>query len=203
LSGRLFVITAPSGAGKTSLVKALMERVPSLRFSVSFTTRRPRPNEVDGRDYHFVEPSRFEEMVAQAEFLEHARVFDNYYGTGLIAVQTQLKRGERLILEIDWQGAQQVRARLPEACSIFILPPSRSALEERLRHRNTDSDAVIERRLRDAALDMAHWHEFDYVVVNDEFDRALADLTDIIQDRGVALSAHRPEIAPFVATLLA
>jgi len=180
-----------------------MEREPSLRFSVSFTTRRPRPNEVDGRDYHFVEPSRFEEMVAKGEFLEHARVFDNSYGTGLTAVQTQLKRGERLILEIDWQGAQQVRARLPEACSIFILPPSRSALEERLRHRNTDSDAVIERRLRDAALDMAHWREFDYVVVNDEFNRALADLTDIIQDRGAGLSAHRPEIAPFVATLLA
>ena len=203
LSGRLFVITAPSGAGKTTLVKALMEREPLLRFSVSFTTRKPRPNEVDGRDYHFVEPSRFEEMAAKGEFLEHAQVFDNSYGTGLESVQTQLKRGERLILEIDWQGAAQVRARLPEARSIFILPPSRSALEQRLRHRNTDSEAVIQRRLRDAALDMAHWREFDYLVINDEFDRALADLTAIVQDRGEALRANRPEIEAFAAALLA
>src|SRR5271155_5725788 len=144
--GRLYVIAAPSGAGKTSLVKALMEREPRLRFSVSYTTRRPRANEIDGRDYHFVDQPRFEEMVKRGEFLEHAQVFDNYYGTSLRAVQDALREGALLLLEIDWQGARQVRARLPAAHSIFILPPARLALEARLRARSTDSDAVIARR---------------------------------------------------------
>src|SRR5260370_3185761 len=159
--GRLYVIAAPSGAGKTSLVKALMEREPRMRFSVSYTTRAARPNEVDGRDYHFVTRVRFEEMAARGEFLEHARVFDNFYGTSLQAVQSELRDGQLLLLEIDWQGAQQVRARLPAARSIFILPPTRGALEERLRARSTDTDAVIERRLQDASHDLAHWPEFD------------------------------------------
>jgi guanylate kinase len=148
--GRLYVVSAPSGAGKTSLVKALMEREPAIRFSVSYTTRKPRPNEVPGRDYHFVAPEQFQQMVEAGEFLEHASVFDNYYGTGVRAVQEALRCGEQLLLEIDWQGARQVRERLPEALSIFILPPSRSALEERLKNRSTDSSSVIERRLRDA-----------------------------------------------------
>src|ERR1700689_5236632 len=155
--GRLYVVSAPSGAGKTSLVKALMEREPRIRFSVSYTTRKPRPNEVPGRDYHFVTMEQFAEMVARDEFLEHAQVFDNYYGTAARAVEPALANGERLLLEIDWQGAAQVRARLPEARSIFILPPSRASLEQRLRARSTDSDAVIQRRLRDAAHDIAHW----------------------------------------------
>ena len=149
--GRLYVISAPSGAGKTTLVKALMEREPAIQFSVSYTTRKPRPNEVPGRDYHFVDSERFEQMIAAGEFLEHARVFDNCYGTGVRAVQEALSNGEQLLLEIDWQGARQVRKRLPEARSIFILPPSRGALEQRLKARSTDSEAVIERRLRDAA----------------------------------------------------
>ncbi|MDB6083772.1 MAG: guanylate kinase [Gammaproteobacteria bacterium] len=200
--GRLYVIAAPSGAGKTSLVKALMQREPRLRFSVSYTTRQPRPNEVEGRDYHFVTQDRFREMVARDEFLEHARVFDNFYGTGLETVKSALKGGQLMLLEIDWQGARQVRARLPAARSIFILPPTRAALEERLRTRSTDSDAVIQRRLRDAAHDLTHWTEFDYVVVNDHFEQALADLLCIVHEQGDAFAATRPEVTRFAASLL-
>jgi guanylate kinase len=200
--GRLFVVAAPSGAGKTSLVKALMEREPRIQFSVSYTTRQPRPNEIPGRDYHFVTQERFAEMVAGHEFLEHAQVFDNFYGTGVRAVQEALSNGEQLLLEIDWQGARQVRARLPEAISIFILPPSRQALELRLKARSTDSDEVIQRRLRDAALDLGHWAEFDYVVINDRFEQALQDLQAIVAGRGGQLLAGRPEAAQFAAKLL-
>jgi len=200
--GRLYVVAAPSGAGKTSLVKALMLREPRMHFSVSYTTRPPRPNEVNGRDYHFVTQDEFEGMVARNEFLEHARVFDNFYGTSLATVQSELQAGHLLLLEIDWQGARQVRARLPDARSIFILPPGRRALEERLRARSTDSEAVIQRRLQDAADDMAHWTEFDFVVFNDLFDQALADLLAIVQERGGAFAAKRPEVAQFAAGLL-
>jgi guanylate kinase len=200
--GRLYVVSAPSGAGKTSLVKALMEREPRIQFSVSYTTRNPRPNEVRGRDYHFVSLERFNEMVEKQEFLEHAKVFDNCYGTAVHTVQEALANGEQLLLEIDWQGARQVRSRLPEACTIFILPPSRRALEERLKGRSTDSDDVIQRRLRDAADDLGHWNEFNYVVVNDLFDQALADLQAIVEDRGAYLSAARPEVARLAAGLV-
>jgi guanylate kinase len=200
--GRLYVVSAPSGAGKTSLVKALMERQPRIRFSVSYTTRKPRPNEIPGRDYHFVPMERFSEMVAQGEFLEHAQVFDNCYGTAAHTVEEALANGEQLLLEIDWQGASQVRGRLPEAHSIFILPPSRASLEQRLRARSTDSDAVIERRLRDAAQDLTHWAEFDYVVINDRFATALADLQAIVDDRGAHLVAQRPEVVHLAAELL-
>jgi guanylate kinase len=195
-------VAAPSGAGKTSLVKALMEREPRMRFSVSYTTRQPRANEIDGRDYHFVTQARFQEMIARNEFLEHARVFDNYYGTGLAAVQSALTEGQLLLLEIDWQGARQVRARLPSAHSVFILPPTRSALEERLKGRSTDSPAVIERRLQDAAEDITHFREFDYVVINDQFEQALCELQEIVHGRGAALAATRPEVARFVAGLV-
>ena len=201
--GRLYVVSAPSGAGKTSLVKALMEREPRIRYSVSYTTRKPRPNEVAGRDYHFVDVERFAEMAAQGEFLEHARVFDNCYGTGVRAVEEALALGEQLLLEIDWQGARQVRARLPEARSIFILPPSRDSLQQRLKARSTDADAVIERRLKDAAQDITRWGEFDYVVINDRFDRALADLQAIVEDRGSQLTAQRAEVTALAAKLLA
>jgi guanylate kinase len=200
--GGLYVIAAPSGAGKTSLVKALMACEPRLRFSVSYTTRAPRPNEVEGVDYHFVSPERFLEMVARDEFLEHARVFDNHYGTALATVETALDRGEQLLLEIDWQGAEQVRRRLPESASIFILPPSRRSLEERLRQRSTDTDIVIERRLRDSVLDLAHWSDFDYVVINDRFEQALDELRAIVSNRGEALHANRPEVARLTAELL-
>jgi len=200
--GRLFVIAAPSGAGKTSLVKALMEREAQLRFSVSYTTRAPRPNEREGVDYHFVSPADFERMVAAGEFLEHARVFDNYYGTALATVQGNLATGQQLLLEIDWQGARQVRERLPAATSIFILPPSRPSLELRLRQRSTDSEAVIRRRLQDSVRDLSHWAEFDYVVVNDRFEAALADLHAIVSGQGEHLRAGRPEIKELAAELL-
>ena len=202
MPGRLYVIAAPSGAGKTSLVKALMEREPSIQFSVSYTTRAARATEIPGRDYHFVSKQRFQEMIANDEFLEHAQVFDNFYGTGLHAVQEALANGEQLLLEIDWQGARQVRARIPEALSIFILPPSRTALEHRLRARSTDSEAVIERRLRDAADDLGHWNEFDFVVINDRFDQALLDLQAIVEDRGAHLAATLPQVAQFAAMLV-
>ena len=200
-SGRLFVISAPSGAGKTSLVKALMERERAIQFSVSYTTRRPRPNEIPGRDYHFVSMERFQAMIAQDEFLEHAQVFDNFYGTGLHTVQDALRNGEQLLLEIDWQGARQVRRKVPEAISIFILPPSRAALEQRLRSRSTDSEEVIARRLRDAAQDIGHWNEFDYVVINDDFDHAIGDLRAIAGATGEHLRSGRPEVAQFAAGL--
>jgi guanylate kinase len=203
MPGRLYVVSAPSGAGKTSLVKALMEREPRIRISVSYTTRKPRPNEIPGRDYHFVTAERFAEMAAKGEFLEHARVFDNCYGTGVREVEEALAIGEQLLLEIDWQGARQVRARLPEARSIFILPPSRGSLEQRLKARSTDADAVIQRRLEDAAQDLTHWAEFDYVVVNDRFDRALEDLQAIVEDRGSHLGKQRAEVARLAAELLA
>jgi guanylate kinase len=200
--GRLYVVSAPSGAGKTSLLKALIERVPSIQFSVSYTTRRPRPNEVAGRDYHFVTAARFDEMAANNEFLEHAKVFDNCYGTGVRAVEEALANGEQLLLEIDWQGARQVRARVPEACSIFILPPTRRALEQRLKGRSTDSAAVIERRLAEAADDIGHWTEFDYVVINDRFEQALEDLQAIVAGRGGRLTAGRGDVARLAESLV-
>src|SRR5450631_2939023 len=200
--GRLYVVAAPSGAGKTSLVKALMLREPHIQFSVSYTTRKPRPNEIPGRDYHFVTAERFQEMAANHEFLEHARVFDNCYGTGVHAVERALSNGEQLLLEIDWQGARQVRARIPEALSVFILPPSRAALEQRLKGRSTDSDEVIQRRLADAAADLSRWREFDYVVINDRFEQAIEDLTAIVENRGDHLRAARPEVVQLAAALV-
>ena len=200
--GRLYVIAAPSGAGKTSLVKALMEREPRLRFSVSYTTRKSRANEIDGRDYHFITPARFQEMVERGEFLEHAQVFDNFYGTGLEAVRGALSAGGLVLLEIDWQGARQVRERLPEARTIFILPPTRQTLEERLKARSTDSDAVIQRRLHDARRDIGHWTEFDYVVINDRFVQAAEDLHAIVRERGDPLVAARPDVERLAAELL-
>lgn len=200
--GKLFVIAAPSGAGKTSLVKALLQRVPELHVSISHTTRKQRATEQPGREYYFVSVAEFEQQVARAEFLEHAQVFDNYYGTAREPVEAQLSKGRDVVLEIDWQGAQQVRQALPECQTIFILPPSRRALEERLRNRATDSNEVIERRLRDAVGDMTHWREFDYVVVNDTFEHAVADLVRIVSGDGAALRAERPQLQPLLAELL-
>ena len=193
--GRLFVISAPSGAGKTSLVRALIEREPGLRFSISYTTRPRRPTEVHGRDYFFVTRDEFDQMVADDGFLEHATVFDNRYGTSKTQVAQLLAGGQDLILEIDWQGAAQVRRALPECRSIFILPPSRAELERRLRGRGTDSEEVIQRRLRDAASDMGHWREFDYVVVNDDFEQALGELQEVVRGGGEASRAVRPGLA--------
>jgi guanylate kinase len=201
--GKLFVIAAPSGAGKTSLVRALLERQPELRFSVSYTTRAPRPAEVPGRDYFFVTRPEFEKMVADGEFLEHAQVFDNSYGTSRHQVESILDGGEHVILEIDWQGAQQIRQAMPECQTIFILPPSRKALEIRLRGRGTDSEEIIARRLRDSVSDMTHWNEFDYIVVNDNFDNALRDLRAIVAGQGASLRRERADLKSFVESLLA
>ena len=200
--GKLFVIAAPSGAGKTSLVRALLQRNNDLRFSISYTTRPQRPNERNGRDYFFVDHPSFQAMVEAGEFLEYAKVFDNYYGTSKSQVLSILTAGSDVILEIDWQGAQQIRQAMPECQTIFILPPSRAELERRLRTRATDSDEVIARRLRDSIGDMSHWNEFDYVVVNDDFDKALNNLAHIIDRRGDAMKASRPELKNFVRELL-
>lgn len=196
------MIAAPSGAGKTSLVRALLKREPHLRFSISYTTRKQRPTEEHARDYFFVTREQFEKMVDAGEFLEHAKVFDNYYGTAKTQVENVLNSGEHVILEIDWQGAQQIRKAMPECRSIFILPPSRTELETRLRGRGTDSEEVIARRLRDSVGDMTHWNEFDYVVINDDFDRALTDLTKIVDGDGESLTASRPELRDLTNALL-
>jgi len=201
--GRLFVVAAPSGAGKTSLVKALLGRKPSLHVSISHTTRAMRPTETEAREYYFVGVPEFERLVQTGQFLEHARVFDNLYGTARQPVEAQLRQGHDVVLEIDWQGAHQVRRAMPECATVFILPPSRKSLEDRLRNRRTDSDEVIERRLRDAVSDMSHWQEFDYVVVNDEFDRAVEDLVRIVEGRGADLVGQRPGLKPLVSGLLA
>jgi guanylate kinase len=177
--GTLFIVSAPSGAGKTSLVSRLLEAREDLVVSISHTTRAPRPGEEDGRHYHFTDAERFLSMIEDGAFLEHARVFDHYYGTSRQAVEQELARGLDVILEIDWQGAQQVRKLMPGCQSIFIVPPSRQALEERLRGRGQDTDEVIERRLREAVKEIEHHVEYDFLVVNDDFDQAFADLQAI------------------------
>ena len=199
--GSLYVIAAPSGAGKTSLVKAVLDRDPSLRVSISHTTRKPRPHERDGEHYHFVSIEEFKRLVRAGEFLEHAQVFDNYYGTSKGSVEALRKAGHDVILEIDWQGAQQVRKVVPDCQTIFILPPSRRSLEERLRNRKTDSEEVIQRRLRDSMTDMSHYSEFDRVVVNDRFDDAVAQLLGLLRG-GPGLEAGRDELRPLIKDLL-
>jgi guanylate kinase len=193
-NGQLWVIAAPSGAGKTSLVRALLERDPTLKFSISYTTRPPRAAEVDGRDYFFVSKAKFLEMTRSDAFLEYACVFDNWYGTGREHVANLLATGSSVVLEIDWQGARQVRERAPDSHSVFILPPSVAELERRLRGRKTDSDAVIERRLRDARSDMTHWDEFDHVIVNDRFEAALERLAAVIAGREHGASTKLPAV---------
>ena len=175
-NGILFVVSAPSGAGKTSLVKALLKADPAIKLSVSYTTRAPRPGEVNGRDYHFVNRERFQTMLGEGEFLEHAEVYGNYYGTSKGSIGHDLAFGRDILLEIDWQGAAQVKRHFPDCEMIFILPPSFNALRTRLAGRGQDSDEVIERRLAAAAEDVSHAGEFDYIIVNDDFETALADL---------------------------
>jgi len=200
--GRLFVIAAPSGAGKTSLVKALLKQRPELHVSISHTTRPIRPTEQEGREYFFVPVDEFKELIGRDAFLEYAQVFDNFYGTGRKPVEAQLSQGKNVILEIDWQGARLVRKAMPDCSSIFILPPSRRALEDRLRKRQTDSEEVINRRLRDSIGDMSHWSEFDYVVVNEDFERAAADLVRIVDGQGADLAANRESLKPLLAELV-
>jgi guanylate kinase len=179
--GTLFIIAAPSGAGKSSLVNALLEREPTISLSISHTTRPPRVGELYGRHYYFVERDAFEKQVAAGIFLEHAEVHGNLYGTSGTTVQELLAQGRDVLLEIDWQGAQQIRRSKPDCVSVFILPPSRAELERRLRGRGSDSAAVIEQRLRNSREEIGHAHEFDFILINDVFDDALADLQSIVR----------------------
>ncbi len=202
VEAKLFVIAAPSGAGKTTLVKALVTRNPELRFSISYTTRPKRRNEADGVDYLFVNKDEFDALRHEGALLEFAEVFDNHYGTSRSQVEDHLANGHHVILEIDWQGARQVRASMPESVTIFILPPSHKELVRRLRYRRTDSRRVIDRRLRDALSDMSHWEEFDYVVINDDLDTAVADLESVLAGRGEAQSTGDSALRAAVASIV-
>jgi guanylate kinase len=179
---RLYVVSAPSGGGKTSLVNALLQRDPRVALSVSHTTRAPRPGERDGLHYHFVDPETFDRLAAGGAFLEHADVFGNRYGTGREQVKRKLAAGNDVLLDIDWQGARQVRRSYPAARTIFILPPSLAVLRQRLVDRGQDNDEVIARRMRAARDEISHAGEFDFLVVNDDFDAALADLHSIVRN---------------------
>ncbi len=183
-TAKLFIFSAASGTGKTSLAHALMNRMRNLAFSVSHTTRAPRPGETPGVHYYFVSPEEFEAMAARGEFLEHATVFGNRYGTARRVIDDLLKEGKNVLLDIDWQGARAIKAKMPEAVSVFILPPSRAALEERLKNRRQDAPEVIARRMAEAVSEISHYAEFDRVVVNDDFEAALADLEAIVTGRG-------------------
>ncbi len=202
VTGSLFIISAPSGAGKTSLVKALLDYMPGLLVSVSHTTRARRPGEQNSVDYFFTSAKTFRAMIESGDFLEHAQVFDSHYGTSKEKVLRQLSDGWDVILEIDWQGAQQVRARMPECQSIFILPPSREALEQRLRARGQDSEAVIARRMNEAVTEISHYREFDFVVVNDDFDTALKELDTIIRAQRLSLAPQKDKLRGLLAGLL-
>ncbi len=180
--GSLFIIAAPSGGGKTSLVNALLKKEARLSLSISHTTRPARPGEIDGQHYHFVSEAEFEQMVDNGDFLEHARVFDHHYATSRNSVALQLEQDRDVLLDIDWQGARQIKAAFPECGLIFIIPPSLETLRKRLTGRGQDSARVIERRMRDARAEISHWAEFDYLVVNDKFDTALEELHTIIKD---------------------
>jgi len=200
--GTLYIFSAPSGGGKTSLVTALLESTSNLEVSISYTTRPPRPGEHDNVDYHFVDEDKFKDLIKKNAFLEHAKVFDNYYGTSQQWVEKKLKAGIDIILEIDWQGARQIRKKMPEAIGIFILPPSWDALEKRLRKRAQDTDAVIAKRMKEAKDEMSHYDEYDYLIVNDNFTKALADLNAIMRVRRLRLSVQQNEQATLLKELL-
>ena len=203
LKGKLFVFAAPSGAGKTTLVHAVVKKhQEDLRFSISYTTRDPRSNEADGIDYLFVDKDEFMRLRDDGEMLEYAEVFDNYYATSRSQVEKHLADGHSVILEIDWQGARQVRESMPECISIFIMPPSVEELERRLRSRNTDSDQVIARRLRDSLSDMSHWDEFDHVIINDELNQAIEDLEAVLEGNGRASSTENVALRRAVSRIV-
>lgn len=200
--GGLYTVSAPSGAGKTSLVKALIESTDNLCVSVSHTTRPKRPGEVDGINYHFVSQQQFQDMLGQDAFLEHAQVFSNYYGTSKDWVEQQRLGGKDVILEIDWQGAQQVRRLVEGTIGIFILPPSKETLRQRLTKRGQDDPAVIEARMAQATKEMAHYLEYDYLVINDNFDAALSNLKAIIHSRRQTLALQQQRYQSLLADLL-
>ncbi|MDJ0739372.1 MAG: guanylate kinase [Gammaproteobacteria bacterium] len=200
--GILFIVSAPSGAGKTSLLRELVPADPRLVMSVSHATRAMRPGEEDGVHYHFVSVERFEQLVGDGAFLEHARVFDNYYGTAEAGVRAQLGDGLDVVLEIDWQGARQVRRRFADAVSVFIAPPDITALRERLAGRGQDSDAVVERRMRDARSELSHYPEYDYLVINDDFATALAELRAIVSAERLREPRQAARHAAALSTML-
>jgi guanylate kinase len=201
--GTLYIVSAPSGAGKTSLVRALTDTDPDVSVSISHTTRAPRPGERDGVDYHFVDHDAFADMEHAGRFLEHATVFDHRYGTSRDDVVARLDRGADVILEIDWQGARQVRAALPGSVGIFVLPPSREVLEQRLRGRGQDSEEIIRRRMQDAVREMSHYGEYDYLVINDDFRRALDDLRAILRAQRLVRTRQQTRRAGLLRELLA
>ena len=202
-TGTLYIVSAPSGAGKTSLVKALIDAQPSIRVSVSHTTRAMRPGEEHGVNYHFVERGEFVRMIEHGDFLEQAEVFGNLYGTSQSALQRTLDEGHDLILEIDWQGAEQVRRLMPKARSIFILPPSQQALRQRLTNRGQDSDEIIEGRMREAVSEMSHYVEYDFLIINDDFATALEDLKAVFRANRLRQEPQQERFSPLLASLLA
>jgi guanylate kinase len=202
-NGKLYIVSAPSGAGKTSLVRQLIADLAQLTVSISHTTRPMRPGEQHGQDYFFVSVSEFQAMLQAQAFLEHAQVFDNFYGTAQQTVQENLNRGLDVILEIDWQGAQQIKQLRPDSVSIFILPPSTEILQQRLRNRGQDDEQTIARRMRDAVTEMSHHDEFDYLVVNDVFAQALTELKSIIIANRLTRPRQQQRLEPLLAALLA
>ncbi len=188
----LFTVSAPSGAGKTSLLKAVLKKYPEqIKLSVSHATRNMRPGEVDGQDYHFINVSEFEKKVQEGEFLEHAKVFDNYYGTSKKAVEALLAQDVNVILEIDWQGAEQIKCAMPDTVSVFILPPSRNALKQRLSDRGQDDEAVINRRMAEADSEMSHYDKADYLIINDDFEQAMDELSHILLSHSLTMQRQK------------
>ncbi len=202
MTAQLYIISAPSGAGKTSLVREACQRLERLQVSVSHTTRPMRPNDKDGVDYHFVALDEFHAMLQRCEFLEHAQVFDNFYATSQLAVEKTLAAGVDVILEIDWQGAEQVRRLMPDATGIYIAPPSLEVLASRLRGRASDSDEVIDRRLRDAVSDMRHFTNYDYLIINDNFDQAIDELCGVILSKRVTVCRQSAENEAVLSAML-
>ena len=201
-TGTLYIVSAPSGAGKTSLVKALIDVEPQIRVSVSHTTRAMRPGEVNGVNYHFVEREEFVKMIEHGDFLERAEVFGNLYGTSQSHLQQTLDEGHDLILEIDWQGAEQVRKLMPQARSIYILPPSQEALRQRLDNRGQDSDEIIDARMREAVSEMSHYVDYDYLIINDDFSHALEDLKAIFRTNQLQQKRQQQRFGKLLAQLL-
>ncbi|MCF2856793.1 guanylate kinase [Pseudoalteromonas sp. SMS1] len=201
--GNLFILSAPSGAGKSSLIKALLEKQANIKVSVSHTTRAPRPGEHNGEHYHFVNVDEFKALIDKGDFFEWAQVFENYYGTSKQAIEDQLNKGIDVFLDIDWQGARQVRALMPDVKTIFILPPSRQELEKRLNNRGQDSQEVIAGRMAEAKSESSHYNEFDYVIVNDDFNTALTELEHIVVAARLQTTAQQIRHKDLIAQLLA